>query len=67
MAYANGMRVKLFRGALSSIARQTGINIHTVRKWVTYGEPEKSKLTLNQQNELRKAIDTHTQITLEKP
>lgn len=67
MAYANGMRVKLFRGALSSIARQTGINIHTVRSWVTYGEPEKSKLTLNQQNELRKAIQTHTQITLEKP
>lgn len=67
MPYANGIRVKLFRGALTSIARLTGINIHTVRAWVTYGEPEKSKLTAKQQQDLRKAIQAHTQISLEKP
>jgi hypothetical protein len=56
---------KLFRGALISIARLTGINIHTVRFWVKYGEPKHSKLTPTQQNELRAAIKSHLQVTKE--
>ena len=56
---------KVKRGAISRIARLTGINIHTVRFWVRYGEPEHSKLTLQQQDSLRKAIALHVQIARE--
>lgn len=56
---------KLKRGAISRIARLTGINIHTVRSWVRYGEPSASKLSAAQQDSLRKAIEIHEQIAKE--
>lgn len=56
---------KLKRGAISRIARLTGINIHTVRSWVKYGEPAQSKLSAAQQDSLRKAIEIHTRIAKE--
>jgi hypothetical protein len=59
-------RMQLFRGAISSISRQTGVNIHTVRLWLRLGEPEKSKLPLEKQIELRESINIHRIITEEK-
>lgn len=56
---------RLKRGAISAIARLTGINIHTVRQWVRYGEPVTSKLSASQQDSLRKAIAIHEQIAKE--
>lgn len=56
---------RLKRGAISQIARTTGINIHTVRQWVRYGEPVHSKLSVSQQDSLRKAIKIHEQIAQE--
>jgi hypothetical protein len=49
----------LRRGAIKNIARLTGRNIHTVRLWVNIGEPESTKLTSKEANELRKCIMAH--------
>lgn len=52
-------RNQLRRGAIASIARLTGVNIHTVRLWVNHGEPPHSRLDRKKADELRKCILAH--------